>query len=160
MLQSPPSESPQSTIKDRTYFKFFPMIAHCDGGATTTTGKNTSPESAPTSSSSLSLSSFTLSLPSSSSSSPVINPISCYDVFEKFCACSVSTKQFEHLRREGVFQNCNELLSDVSICLQSKVMRDPVQQQAKYNEMKVLKNIQHVNNAWEYKKTPSWSPEE
>ena len=97
---------------------------------------------------------------STSSSTNSSTPISCYDVFEKFCACSVSTKQFDHLRREGTFQNCNELLSDVSICLQSKVIRDPIKQQEKYNEMKVLKQVLHINNTWEYKKNPSWLPDE
>lgn len=97
---------------------------------------------------------------SSTSVSTTSTPISCYDVFEKFCACSVSTKQFDHLRREGVFQNCNELLSDVAVCLQSKVIRDPVKQQEKYNEMKVLKQVLHTNNTWEYKKNPSWVTDE
>jgi len=97
---------------------------------------------------------------SSTSNSTTTTPISCYDVFEKFCSCSVSTKQFYHLRREGTFENCNELLSDISICLQSKVIRDPIKQQEKYNEMKVLKQVLHTNNTWEYKKNPSWVSDE
>lgn len=87
-------------------------------------------------------------------------PLSCYDIFEKFCACSVSTKQFDHLRREGTFQNCNEFLSDLSTCIQSKVISDPIKQKEKYNKMKILKQVNHINNTWEYKKKPSWVSDE